>query len=273
MCNRYKSEYYKNLLKIVSKSYKTTSAVQHKKYKDKKICRLRNLRKNKPKEYWKIINSSKKEDTTSASLTDFYDFFKNVNSQDDAEFAQENHSTNFNIDENMPNNNEINGNITENEILAATKLLKNNKASGLDNILNEHIKSTIHVMIPIYKKLFNLILDTGIVPESWTCGVIKPIFKKKGDPSDPSNYRPITLLSCFGKLFTFIINTRLKNFAENFKRINFSQAGFRPGYSTTDNLFILKCPIDLMQASKKKLYCCFIDFKQAFDTVWRIGLL
>ena len=270
--NRYKSEYYKNLLKIVSKSYKTTLAVQHKKYNDKKIYRLRNLKKNKPKEYWKIINSSKKEDTTRASLNDFYDFFKNVNSQDDGEGTQENHSTDFNIDESASINNEINGNITENEILSATKLLKNNKSSGLDNILNEYIKSTIHVMIPIYKKLFNLILDTGIVPESWTCGVIKPIFKNKGDPSDPSNYRPITLLSCFGKLFTAIINTRLKKYAENFERISFSQAGFRPGYSTTDNIFILKFLIDFMQASKKKLYCCFIDFKQAFDTVWRIGL-
>ena len=273
MYNKYKSEYYKNLLKIVSKSYKTTLSVQHRKFKDKKIGRLRNLRKNNPKEYWKIINSSKKETNSSASLSDLYDFFKNVNAQDDTECPQDEDSPNINLNENIESNNcEINGKITENEILAATKSLKNNKSSGLDDILNEHIKSTIHVMIPVYKKLFNLIFDTGIVPESWTCGIIKPIFKKKGDPADPSNYRPITLLSCFGKLFTAIINNRLKNYAENFNRIRETQAGFRPGYSTTDNLFILKCLIDLMQASKKKLFCCFIDFKQAFDTVWRIGL-
>ena len=169
-------------------------------------------------------------------------------------------------------NDEINQTITENEILAAIKSLKNNKSSGLDNIVNEHLKSTIQVMIPIYKKLFNLILDTGIVPESWTCGVIKPIFKNKGNPADPGNYRPITLLSCFGKLFTAIINSRLKNFAEKYDRIGWSQSEFRQGYSTTENLFILKCLINLMQASKKKLYCCFMDFKQVFDTVWRAGL-
>ena len=272
MYNRYKSDYYKNLLKIVSKSYKNTLALQHRKYNDKKISRLRNLRKNNPKEYWNIINSSKKVEHTNASLADFYTFFKNVNSQEDTESAEDTYSPYSSTHENIPNNDEINGKITEKEILAASKLLKNNKSSGLDNILNEHLKSTIHIMTPIYKKLFNLILDTGIVPENWTCGVIKPIFKKKGDPADPSNYRPITLLSCFGKLFTSIINTRLKNYAENFDKINCSQAGFRPGYSTTDNLFILKSLIDLMQASKKKLFCCFIDFKQAFDTVWRIGL-
>ena len=69
-----------------------------------------------------------------------------------------------------------------------------------------------------------------------------------------------------------MINTRLKNFAEKYDRIGWSQSGFRQGYSTTENLFILKCLIDLMQAIKKKLFCCFIDFKQAFDTVWRAGL-
>ena len=51
-----------------------------------------------------------------------------------------------------------------------------------------------------------------------------------------------------------------------------AQSGFRQGHSTAKNLFILKNLIDLMQANKKKLFCCFIDFKQAFDTIWRVGL-
>ena len=80
MYNRYKSDYYKNLLKIVSKSYKNTLALQHRKYNDKKISRLRNLRKNNPKEYWNIINSSKRVEHTNASLADFYTFLKNLNS-------------------------------------------------------------------------------------------------------------------------------------------------------------------------------------------------
>ena len=75
------------------------------------------------------------------------------------------------------------------------------------SIQNEHIKSSIHIMGPLYEKLFNLILDTGIVPETWTRGVIKPIFKQKGDVLNPENYRPITLLSCISKLFTGIIST------------------------------------------------------------------
>jgi hypothetical protein len=55
-------------------------------------------------------------------------------------------------------------------------------------------------MSDIYVKLFNLIFDKGLIPEQWLYGDIIPIFKNKGDKSDPKNYRPITIVSCFGKL-------------------------------------------------------------------------
>ena len=93
--------------------------------------------------------------------------------------------------------------------------MKNNKSPGIDDVVNEEIKSTITYMMPIYIKLFNIVLDTGIIPENWSVGTIKPIFKNKADPKLPENYRPITILSCYGKLFTSIINNRLNKFAEN----------------------------------------------------------
>ena len=77
----------------------------------------------------------------------------------------------------------------------------------------------------------------------------------------PENYRPITILSCLGKLFTLVINNRLKKFAETYDVIDSCQAGFRENYSTSDNLFIIKSLVDIAQANKTKLYCCFIDFK------------
>ena len=57
----------------------------------------------------------------------------------------------------------------------SVKIIKNNKASGCDNIVNEQIKHTIHMMMPIYGKLFNLILNTGKIPNSWSEGIILPI--------------------------------------------------------------------------------------------------
>lgn len=57
--------------------------------------------------------------------------------------------------------------------------LKNNKAAGFDRVLNEHICSTINVFLPVYKKLFNVIFDSGIVPDEWLIGIVKPIYKNK----------------------------------------------------------------------------------------------
>jgi hypothetical protein len=46
------------------------------------------------------------------------------------------------------------------------------------------------------------------LPDIWLIGSIKPIYKNKGNPLDPKNFRPITILSCLGKLFTAILNER-----------------------------------------------------------------
>ena len=77
-------------------------------------------------------------------------------------------------------NEEINQPITDNEIIEAVHSLKHNKSPGSDETLNEHIKSTLHIMLPTYVKLFNLVFDKAIVPESWLLGDIIPIYKKKG---------------------------------------------------------------------------------------------
>lgn len=82
----------------------------------------------------------------------------------------------------------------------------------------------------------------------------------------------ITLLSCLGKVFTSILNKRLTDYVESNDILHNNQAGFRKGFSTSDNLFILHQIIQNLTNNKKKLFCSFIDLKQAFDTVWRNGL-
>ena len=102
--------------------------------------------------------------------------------------------------------------------------------------------------------------------------MIKPIYKNKGDPLNPENYRPITLLSCLWKLFTSIINERLNLFLNENNILLENQAGFRKNFSTNDHIFVLYSLIEILKQQKKKLYCAFIDFSKAFDSVWRIGL-
>ena len=106
-------------------------------------------------------------------------------------------------------------------------------------ILNVHLNFRPCNNYILYVKLFNIVFDTGIVPEAWSLGKNIPIYKQKGEQNYPSNYRPITLLSCMGKLLTAVINNRLQAYSEEINKINECQAGFRKKFSTTDHIFAL----------------------------------
>ena len=80
--------------------------------------------------------------------------------------------------------------------------------------------------MPLYVCLLNYILDSGILPDSWLTGNFFPIYKNKGDPSLPENYRPITILSCLGKLFSSVLNARLTRFLDEFEILSETQTGF-----------------------------------------------
>ncbi len=125
----------------------------------------------------------------------------------------------------------------------------------------------------VYVKLFNIVFNSGILPEAWMIGNIIPIYKNKGSNLDAKNYRPITLLSCLGKIFTSILNERLGSFANTLNIIHENQAGFRQGYSTVDHMFSLYALFELLSVKKKKLHCIFVDFEKAFDSVHRNSLL
>ena len=132
----------------------------------------------------------------------------------------------------------LNNAISVDEIERAVRGLKKNKASGLNKKANEYIKSTSSIFRPIYHKLFNIVLDTGILPDAWLIGVIKPIYKNKDNPDDPNSYRPITILSCMGKLLTAVLNKRLESFIDANKH-NENQCGFRRVYSTCDYMYFV----------------------------------
>ena len=92
------------------------------------------------------------------------------------------------------------------------------------------------------------------------------------DSKSQENYRPITILSCFGILFTSILNARLNKFLDAYSILEENQAGFHAGYSTMDHIFVLHALKEISKTQKKKLFCSFIDFSKAFDSVWRVGL-
>ena len=104
----------------------------------------------------------------------------------------------------------------------------------------------------------------------WGVGFIVPIHKSDGC-DDQSNYRGITITSCVGRLFTSVINQRIK-FVEKQRIVSHHQIGFKRSYRTADHIFCCKTLINKYLHKGKKLYLSFVDFKKAYDSVWRNGL-
>ena len=81
--NKHKTQYYKNILKTVSKAYKRTISTSVKKHKNIKVQKIKQLKSKKPRDFWKIINSVDKKETTLAPLEKLHDFFRSINDPPD----------------------------------------------------------------------------------------------------------------------------------------------------------------------------------------------
>ena len=210
-------------MNIAGKLYKKEVKTAHTAYRSKIRKEVRNLRNlGNIQKYWDYI----KKDTSSNGKSDidfqkFVDFFKNINT---TQMEDQYYNT-------MPNenehNNELDVPITETEILEAANKLKTRKAVGGDGISNEQIKASVNTLKSTLSKIFNIVFNKGVIPTIWTQGIIKPIYKKKGAKNNPDNYRPITIISCMGKLFTSILNIRLTKYLEKRETIGEEQLRFR----------------------------------------------
>ena len=235
---------------------------------------MRLLLSDDPKAFYKIFNKKQNNLDNNVNVPPiniFSNYFSDLNKGE----TNNDNVFDFNMDEVLyeaNNPNTINKQISADEIMEAIKQLKYHKAADVDRVVNEYIKSTATLLMPVYVKRFNTIFDNGVLPNEWHTGIIIPIFKNKGSRLHPENYRPITLLCCFSKLFTTLLNNRLSLFIEEHNTISEAQTAFRKGYSTLDHIFYFTSLNKYLEKIKNKLYCAFVDFEKAFDTVPRIKL-
>ena len=156
------------------------------------------------------------------------------------------------------------------EVARATRKLKTRKSPGLDNISTEEIQAATEGMgIQFLHRLCKQIWEDEIFPLDWKRAIIVPIHKKK-DKLDCNNYRGISLLCHCSKIFTSILMDRLRSRTEEI--LSEEQAGFRASRSTIDQIFTLRQLAEKYTEFSKSLYICYVDFKKAFDSIWREGL-
>ena len=157
--------------------------------------------------------------------------------------------------------------ISTSEVASALKRLRRNKAAGVDGIRAEHLLDAQAMLLePMTDAFTHLLLDE--VPECLCRGVIHPIFKA-GERTNPSNYRGITVTPVLSKLFAMVLEARLSVWAESRGIRADGQAGFRKGHRSVDHVFTLRALVTQAKHRIRKLSCCFVDFKQAFDSIPR----
>ena len=163
---------------------------------------------------------------------------------------------------------DLNQNISIQEIERVITNAKNGKATGINNIPYEVLR--FPAVISVLHSLCQLIFDTSVIPSLWRNAIICPILK---DPSSdrriPMNYRGISLVSCVSKLYSALINNRLKSYLEENELLSDEQNGFRAGRSCEDHVFTLNSII----RNNPSVLATFIDLKKAFDFVDRDMLL
>jgi len=157
------------------------------------------------------------------------------------------------------------------ETIKAIEKLKNGKAAGGDGIPAEIWKKGGETLQKNLHKLFVCCWENEVLPKELRDAVIITLYKNKGEKSDCSNYRGITLLSIAGKILARILLNRLVPSIAD-EHIPESQCGFRANRGTTDMVFVLRQLQEKCREQNKGLYITFVDLTKAFDTVSRNGL-
>lgn len=260
-------------------------------YNREQIISFDEINPNNPKEFWDKLKKLGPKRKTSIPIKvrkneeiitnetevlntwkeDFEKLYNCPVNQDD-EFHNEIKRKKEQNEQSQVENEEINHNITIEEVRQAVNKLKDGKATGVDCVQNECLKQD--TILNVLWKLLYLCFDKSIVPSIWLKAIISPIPKcSKKDPYIPLNYRGISLLSCVSKTYTSILNTRIINYCENNNLLEDEQNGFRKNRSCADHIFSLNTIIRNRINNKESTFCAFVDFEKAFDWVNRDLLL
>lgn len=126
--------------------------------------------------------------------------------------------------------------------------------------------------VAILTAIFNAAIRLGYFPSAWKISIIIPILKPLKNPSLPSSYRPISLLSVISKIFEKIIPSRFSDFLSTNDCISPNQFGFKANHSPPQQLLRLTEEIMIGFQNSQYTVATFLDITQAFDRVWHSGL-
>lgn len=155
------------------------------------------------------------------------------------------------------------------KVLMKTK----NTSPGEDGISYAHLKHLPEIALRFLAQLYQTSWECSYFPDLWKKGSTILLPKPGKDKADPKNYRPITLLSAVGKTMERVINVELCKIIDAGELIPESQAGFREGRSTHDQIFkIIQSVTNGFQKDEVTVSAMY-DIEKSYDKIWHNGLL
>ena len=176
-------------------------------------------------------------------------------------------------------NNEVGGdkfletNFNTNEVLKAINTLHKRKTCGFDDISTEHLVYGGRHIASILTKVYNHILRIEYIPNNMRRGIQIPL-KGKGTCSlDPDNYRGISLLTNFNKVYEVLIWNRISEWWVSQKVISDLQGAGKKKQSCVHTALLLQESIASAFETNSKVFVAFLDVSKAYNTVWMDRLL
>jgi len=155
--------------------------------------------------------------------------------------------------------------VSEHEVALVISRLKENSATGFDDISSKVIKRTPGLIKPLHY-LVNLMITAHYFPDLLKVARVVVVYKS-GARNEAGNYRPISVLSVFSKIFESLLYSELYSYIEDNRLLSTFQYGFRRGYSTEQAL--LKIKENILYSFEKGQYTIglFFDIRKAFDSL------
>ena len=269
------------ILRNKSREYRSLRQLKERNFKTQSIKQVEHTMIHDRSNLWPLIKKlSRKQDSRNIpTRNEFYDFFyqlSNPKPNEMFDYSYEAEATRYlnSKDNFIPftiysnESDMINRNFTVEEIESAIDYLKNGKSAGIDCIPPEFLKASKSTISQDLCHIFNYIIETRDFPADWAVGLRSAIYKS-GIKSSTLNYRGVTVLPMFEKIFEILVQKRIEYIDEVFDNQDRYNGGFKKGSRTADNIFILMGLIHRQLSLGLILILILVDFSKAFDRINR----
>ena len=288
------NDHTRSMMKVTKKAFSKRLRQISRDYHNKMVIEATQKAEVNRKDFWKFVKNMKKKQHVSFNaiknkddkvLHDLDDvleewrghFDKLCKPKNDPSFNQENFDrvtacvNNWLSQEDTSQFLELPFTVREVEI--AVGKLNNGKTPGHDGITSEHVKYAGDNFIQLWCRIVNACVQLEYIPINFRRGIQVPLYKGKNTcPLNTDNYRGITLLSTFNKLFEALIWERVQPWWVSNQATSVLQGAARKGFSCVHTALTLQETISKQREEGKKVFVAYYDVSKAFDSVWTDGL-